>query len=170
MKLFMSICLLALVMMASLPARAQSGITPDPFAGHCWGDNCTTLEGGFSATGIILNGDSKGKIEYGVIVSSGYAFLFGYSQWWAIGPSVHAALNAGTDPATGQSVTSLDVMVGITALRYVHVGVERAFVSSGPTMPYVFVAGLVAPVDLMTPKQVAQKRLGAMIVHAGSSE
>lgn len=154
-------------LLASTPARAQ-GVLPDPFAGKCFGNACLTLEGGFSALGVIMTGADKGKLQYGVNVNAGYALLFGYDQWWASGPSVHGALQSGTDPATNSTVTSLDVMAGVTLARYGHLGVEKSFLSSGPALPYVFVMGLVAPVDLMTPTGIKQKQMGAMIAGAGS--
>ena len=155
------ICLMAaaflLAMCWSGRAQAQTP-TPDPFAGHCFGDNCLTLEGAITGAGIFLNGSDAGKLVYGVNVSGGYALLFGYSNWWASGPSIHGALQSGTNPATGSSQTSVEVMFGATILRYLHLGVEHSFLSNGPAEPWIFIGALSAPIDVLTTKGVATKK------------
>ena len=143
----------------SAGANAQTiDPTPDPFAGKCFGDNCLTLEGAITGFGIFINGTDAGKLVYGANVSGGYALLFGYSNWWASGPSIHGALNSGTNPATGTSQTSVSVMFGATVLRYLHLGVEHSFLSTGPAEPWIFIGALSAPVDVLTPKGVATKK------------
>lgn len=145
--------LFALVLLAAAPARADEP-TAAPFAGHCFGDGtstCLVPELTFDVGRMALTGPNAGKFEAGAIpVGAGYAALFGYDQWWASGPAIHAVF------AVGQASDNyLQVSAMATLARYAHVGVLWSAIGSERT--WYLAGGLTLPIDLVT-TQIAKTK------------
>lgn len=138
-------------------AHAQTA-NAAPFAGHCFGDGtstCLVPELSFNVGRIRLNGPDAGKMQAGAVpVGAGYALLFGFDQWWATGPAVHAIVDF------SQADSSFFQLSGmVTAFRYVHAGVVWA--RAGSETQWFAAAGLTLPIDVVT-TAVADKRAKAV--------
>jgi hypothetical protein len=144
MKRLLLFALAPLLLFATSNASAQDAA---PFAGHCFGDGtstCLVPELSFDVVQLYVNGERKGTLSGGAVpVGAGYALLFGYDQWWTLGPAFHGVFNLAEKGTSMFQLTG-----GLTFLRYGHAGVVMSR-SDGFNQFGVF-AGLVAPIDLVT--------------------
>jgi hypothetical protein len=138
----------------AVSAHAQTTTDAAPWAGKCFGDGtstCLVPELSFDVSRIRLNGPDAGKLEAGAVpLGAGYALLFGYDQWWASGPSVHAILDLSQIGAN-----TFQVSGAATIFRYIHAGVTYARI--GGAGEWFGVAGLTAPIDLVTGAAASRK-------------
>ena len=134
--------------------HAQPVTDAAPWAGKCFGagtSTCLVPELSFDVTRMRLNGPDAGKLEAGAVpIGAGYALLFGYDQWWASGPSVHAIFDL-----SQLSANSFQVSGAATLARYAHVGVT--YERLGGAGAWFGVVGLTAPIDLVTSSMAAAK-------------
>ena len=141
---------------ATLFATHAKAQTTDaaPWAGKCFGagtSTCLVPELSFDVSRVRLNGPDAGKLEAGAVpLGAGYALLFGYDQWWASGPSVHAIFDL-----SQLAANSFQVSGAATIARYFHVGVT--YERLGGAGALFGVAGLTAPIDLVTGTMAAKK-------------
>jgi hypothetical protein len=162
MKLFHLLLIAALL---ALPAAARAQVpdpNPAPFAGHCFGASTTCLvpELTFDVSRVALNGPDAGKLSAGAVpVGAGYALLFGYDQWWASGPAVHAILDY---QQSGASMIQISGMA--TLARYFHVGV--VYERLGAQNLLFASGGLTLPVDVVTSAIAKQKVMAAQTARA----
>ena len=142
------------VFLAARQAHAQAPTDADPWAGKCFGDGtstCLVPELSFDVTRMRLNGPDAGKVEAGAVpIGAGYALLFGYDQWWASGPSVHAIFDL-----SQLSANSFQVSGAATVARYGHIGVTYERI--GGAGAWFGVVGLNVPVDLVTSNMASAK-------------
>lgn len=145
-KLLLSIALASFLLAFAPPASAQQP-NAAPFAGHCFGDGtstCLVPELSFNVGRIRLNGPDAGKMQAGAIpVGAGYALLFGFDQWWASGPSLHAIVDFSQNNSTFLQLAGM-----VTAFRYAHAGVVWA--RTGSDTQWYAAAGLALPFDVVT--------------------
>ncbi len=132
-----------------------------PFAGRCFGDGtstCLVPQLSFNVGTVALTGPNAGKFSAGAVpVGAGYALLFGFDQWWASGPAVHAVVDLSQAQA---NFVQLSVMAAV--FRYVHAGVVWSMLGSERT--WYAAAGLTLPIDVVT-TAVADRK--AKAVRAG---
>jgi hypothetical protein len=149
---------LAGILCLSLAAREACAQDAAPFAGHCFGDGtstCLVPQLSFNVGTVALSGPEAGKFSAGAVpVGAGYAVLFGYDQWWASGPAVHAIVDLSQADANFLQVSLMAV-----AFRYAHVGVVYSMLGSERT--WYAAAGLTLPVDLVT-TAVAERKATAV--------
>jgi hypothetical protein len=152
-------------LLLAAPAQAQTDAAP--FAGKCFGEGtstCLVPELSFDVAQLYLNGPRKGTLSAGAVpVGAGYALLFGYDQWWAAGPAVHAVLDFAQ-----QGPSMIQVSAGLTFLRYGHAGVIGSRLD-GFTQYGVF-AGLVAPLDIVTTAAAERKAKAVRAARMGQGQ
>ena len=150
--LVLPIALLTCFALSPAPAHAQTDAAP--FAGKCFGDGtstCLVPELSFAVTRIRLNGPDAGSLAAGAVpIGAGYALLFGYDQWWASGPAVHAVLDLSQANANFFQLSAM-----VTAFRYIHAGVIWSRLGGGNE--WYGAAGLTVPVDVVTGSVAEQK-------------
>lgn len=135
-----------------------------PWAGKCFGDGtstCLVPELSFDVTRMRLDGADAGKVEAGAVpIGAGYSLLFGYDQWYASGPSVHAIFDL-----SQLSANSFQISGAATLARYLHIGVTYERI--GGSNAWFGIVGLTAPVDLVTTKMAAAKAADVRATRAG---
>ena len=135
------------LLVSAVPKDAAAQLDAAPFAGYCFGDGtstCLVPELSLNVTRIRLNGPDQGTVDAGAVpVGAGYALLFGYDQWWAIGPAVHGIVDL------SQAVPNkVEASLMLTLLRYGHVGVGWTRV--GGENQLFGQLGLTLPIDVVT--------------------
>ena len=160
--LMLGVTLLALgaILLCAPPAKAD---TAAPWAGHCFGDGtstCLVPELSFDVSRIALNGPNAGKLQAGAVpLGAGYVLLFGYDQWYAFGPAVHAILDL------SQSGSSMVQVSGtVTVFRYAHGGIS--YVREGSANSLFAVVGLTVPIDLVTTNMAKSKAMKVRAMRA----
>ena len=159
MKRILFLVLLAL----AIPVAAHAQENAAPWAGHCFGDGtstCLVPERSFDVSRIALNGHDAGKLQAGAVpIGAGYALMFGYDQWWASGPALHAVLDLSQAGSSMVQVTGT-----VTAFRYAHGGVS--YVREGSLNSLFAVVGVTVPVDLVTTNMAKTKAMKVRAVRA----
>ena len=156
--------LLVLGLVFARSACAQTDAAP--WAGKCFGDGtstCLVPELSFDVSRIALNGPDAGKLQAGAVpIGAGYALLFGYDQWWASGPALHAVFDLSQAGSSMVQVTGT-----VTTFRYAHGGVS--YVREGSLNSLFAVVGLTVPIDLVTTSMAKTKAVQVKAMRAAKA-